>query len=321
MVKVLRVGRPPTKRDTSPNANDPVTIEGDGKWEPPVRVRLTRTQMNALIAEREKELAKVERRRKMIREAAENVNASESPVVQEMLDSTRAVPKPKVIEWNSMQEEFYDILLAGDHVKLGDLAAKYGTTLQTVKNRVSKYKWYAGVEKARKERSEALLESKLAERTVLALDEMNKDFANNEAAIRKRHAAMARGLQGRAIARLKEIPLSEFTARDALAMLKLGIEEERFAMGMKQVADGPSTPTVESGYKPLVEQIGGHAKVQKIGMVLLEALKGSDLGDDNSFKGEGELDAQSSMANDAFVYGVANPNTVDVDGIAEEEGD
>ena len=179
-------------------------------------------------------------------------------------------------KWASMKEEFIELTITGQGVHWPTLAAKYGFTPATVRNKASVNKWYADIEKRRVER-EDVLEKKLTERTTMALDELNRDFATNEAAIRKRHATMARGLQGRAISRLKEIPMTDFTPRDLLAMLKLGIDEERFAMGMSQVYEGAPIESSDSTFRSLVEQIGGHQKVQRIGMVLLNALKGIDL--------------------------------------------
>ena len=196
-------------------------------------------------------------------------------------------------KWASLKEEFIDLSIKGAAIHWPTLAGKYGFEPQTVRNRASKERWYDEIETRRKMREE-VLDSKLTERTALALDELNRDFATNEAAIRKRHATMARGLQGRAITRLKEIPLNEFTARDALAMLKLGIDEERFAMGMSQTYNPSDAPNPNTQYTPLVEQIGGHQKVQKIGMMLLEALKGVPLDtlDDLNSAGLGPTDIE-----------------------------
>lgn len=199
--------------------------------------------------------------------------------------------------WASLKEEFLDLSLAGAHIHWPTLADKYKFDVNTVRNRASTQKWYAEIETRRKAREE-ILDTKLSERTAMALDELNRDFATNEAAIRKRHATMARGLQGRAIARLKEIPLSEFTARDALAMLKLGIDEERFAMGMSQTFEGSSAPPPNTQYQPLVDQIGGHQKVQKIGMLLLAAIKDTPLDtgeDDLTTSGLGPVDVEAKV--------------------------
>lgn len=185
-------------------------------------------------------------------------------------------------KWASLKEEFIDLSIKGAAIHWPTLATKYGFEVNTVRNKASINKWYDEIENRRKMREE-ILDTKLTERTALALDELNRDFATNEAAIRTRHATMARGLQGRAIKRLREIPLDEFSPRDALAMLKLGIDEERFAMGMSQTFEGANAPSPNTQYQPLVEQIGGHQKVQQIGMLLLAALKDTpiDAGEDD----------------------------------------
>lgn len=184
-------------------------------------------------------------------------------------------------KWASLKEEFIDLSLKGAAIHWPTLALKYGFEVNTVRNKASINKWYAEIENRRKMREE-VLETKLTERTAMALDELNRDFATNEAAIRSRHATMARGLQGRAITRLKEIPLSDFSPRDALAMLKLGIDEERFALGLSQTFEGGDISQVNTQYQPIVEQIGGHQKVQKIGMLLLAALKDTPIDTDEA---------------------------------------
>ena len=180
--------------------------------------------------------------------------------------------------WASLKEEFIELSITNKRIHWPTLAAKYGIPVQTARNKASTQKWHAEIE-ARNKAREDILEQKMVERTAMALDELNKDFASNEASIRKRHATMARGLQVRAITRLRDIDLTQLTARDALFMLKLGIDEERFAMGMTQVYEPPKGGEKPSDYTPIVEQFGGHQKVQRIGMLLLDALKGSNIDD------------------------------------------
>jgi hypothetical protein len=181
-------------------------------------------------------------------------------------------------KWAAMKEEFLELSITAQKVHWPTLAGKYGIPPQTARNKASTEKWHQEIENRRKAREE-ILEQKMVERTTMALDQLQQDFATNEAAIRKRHATMARGLQVRAIQRLKDIDLKDLTARDALLMLKLGIEEERFALGMAQLYQPAKDSTKNSDYTPIVEQLGGHQKVQRIGMLLLEALKGSDIDD------------------------------------------
>lgn len=181
-------------------------------------------------------------------------------------------------KWESLKDEFLSLAADGKDVHWPSLAAKYGFSAQSARNKASTQKWYAEIEERRKAR-EDLIEDKLAHRTSLALDKLNDNFATNEAAIRTRHATMARGLQVRAITRLKELPLSAFTARDALTMLRMGMEEERFALGMKETADPVNDSPKSNEYSPIMEQMGGHKKVAQIGMTLLKALQSVELDD------------------------------------------
>lgn len=200
------------------------------------------------------------------------------------LSARKAIPKPddspgivvNRAKWASLKEEFLELSLTGKDIHWPTLAGKYGFKAQTARHKASTQKWYAEIEERRKLR-EDVLEAKLTQRTSMALDKLNEDFATNEAAIRKRHATFARNLQVKAVKRLHEIDLKDLTARDAIAMLKLGLDEERFALGISQVYEGPKDGGANSEFKPVVEQIGGHQRVQKIGMLLLSALQSSDV--------------------------------------------
>jgi hypothetical protein len=180
-------------------------------------------------------------------------------------------------KWASLKAEFIELSITGKDIHWPSLAKKYGFQPQTCRNKASTQKWYAEIEEARLKR-ESILEQKLSERSSMALDELNKDFMTSEVAIRKRHATVARGLQVKAIARLREFNLADFSPRDTLAMLKLGIEEERFAMGLPETYRGkPEDGSEVSGYEPIAQQLGGHAKVKSLGAFLLKQLQDTSL--------------------------------------------
>ena len=175
--------------------------------------------------------------------------------------------------WVALREEYVESIIIGQKVPLTKLAAKYGFSPQSVYNRAAKDKLGELAERRAKEREE-ILEQRLTERTALALDKLNEDFSTNEAEIRKRHAAIARGLQIKAVNRIKELDLSAFSARDAITMLKLGMEEERKAFGMPEVYVGDTPESAQHPeYRSVAEQIGSHQKVQEIGIALLKAFK------------------------------------------------
>lgn len=176
--------------------------------------------------------------------------------------------------WASLKEEFIDAMLTGKPFHWPTMSAKYGFLSQTARNKASSGKWYAEIEQRRKVREE-VLDKKLTERTHMALDTLNKDFATNEAAIRARHATIGRGLQSKAIGEIGKRDLTKASLSDLLRMVELGIREERFAMGLPDVAEAPVSDdeTASSEFKPLQEQVGGHKKLQAVGALLLKELQ------------------------------------------------
>lgn len=186
-------------------------------------------------------------------------------------------PLVRKTKWAALKEDFLERAAAGQEIHWPTLAAKFGFNAATVRNRASLEKWHQEIEIRRKAREDAL-DTKLVERSTMALEQLNNEMATNEANIRRRYAAMARGLQVKAIQRINTLKLEDLTARDALAMLKFGMDEERLALGMKEAAKAaPETTPGESEYQSVAEQMGGHRRLQAIGGVLLQALQGSDL--------------------------------------------
>ena len=181
--------------------------------------------------------------------------------------------------WASLKEDFIDAMMAGRPVGWNELSAKYGFASQTARNKASTMKWYSEIEKRRKAR-EDLLDAKLTERTHKALDTLNKDFATNEVAIRGRHALMARGMQSKGISEIGRRDLTKASLSDLLRMVELGLREERFAMGLPEVADAlpVGDEASSSEFKPIQEQVGGHKNLQKLGLHLLSELRKTNKG-------------------------------------------
>lgn len=180
-------------------------------------------------------------------------------------------------KWSAMKEEFLELTINGKDVHWPTLAAKYGFKPSTARHKASTEKWYAEIEERRKLR-EDILEKKLTERTTMALDKLNQDFATDEAAIRKRHATTARQLQVKAFEKLKTVTADQMSVRDALFMLQMGINEERLALGMPQLYEGPKVGDNQSKeFTPVVEQLGGHKRIQQIGVLMLKALQSDDV--------------------------------------------
>ena len=177
-------------------------------------------------------------------------------------------------KWASLKEEWIDCIINNRPITWGLLATKYGFLEQTVRNKASMEGWAKEVGQ-RQAQHNALLEEKLTERTTGALEKLNQDFMTSEASIRGRHATIARGLQAKAMRRLQDFDMKDFKPRDALAMLEIGLREERYAMGMKEIAN-PQVDDINktnAEYKPVAEQMGGHKKVQQVGLALLKMVR------------------------------------------------
>ena len=181
--------------------------------------------------------------------------------------------------WVSLKEEFMEAMVTGKPFHWPTISAKYGFAAQSARNKASVHKWHSEIEKRRKARDD-LLDKKLVDRSEKALDILNKDFATNEVAIRGRHALMARGLQSKSIGEIGKRDLTKASLSDLLRMVELGIREERFAMGLPEVADAvAATEDISSmEFKPIQEQVGGHKNLQKLGSLLLGELQKANKG-------------------------------------------
>lgn len=181
--------------------------------------------------------------------------------------------RPAKINWWEVKETWVQSHLQDAPLSLIEVARKFKIEYVTVRNKSSAEKWREELEKRMKEYEE-IVTKKMHERTSAVLDKMNEEFVGNELEIRQRHAAVARGLQAKAVKRLSTIPIENLKAMEAIAMLKLGIDEERRALGLPDVF--VRTDTVDAAhteYKSLVEQMGDHARVKNMGVQLLKFLK------------------------------------------------
>jgi hypothetical protein len=84
-------------------------------------------------------------------------------------------------------------------------------------------------------------------------------------------------------------------------------------MGMSQTFEPPKVQPTHAEYQPLVDQIGGHQRIQKIGMLMLEAIKGMPLDE-----GESDLDTVGLGPEDVSPK---EPSAINVKKIIKKAGD
>jgi len=181
--------------------------------------------------------------------------------------------RPTKINWWEVKEVWIQSHLQNAPMSLRDVAKKFKFEYNTIRNKSSAEKWKDELENRLRE-YEAIVTKKMHDRTNAVLDKLNEEFVGNELEIRQRHASVSRGIQAKAVKKLSSMPIEELSARDAIAMLKLGIDEERRALGLPDMfVKTDNDTTISAEYKTLVAQIGDHNRIKSIGVQLLKFLK------------------------------------------------
>lgn len=175
--------------------------------------------------------------------------------------------------WDEIKDTWILSHLDGRPLTHVQLAEKYGSSVFAISSRSSKYKW-ADELKIKSQEKADFLAGQLRGASELAIAGVQQELATNEIAVRTKHATISRALQARAMKVLTSIDLKQITAKDALLMLKIGLEEERKALGLPDVfVRTENNNTTHPEYKPLVQQFDQHREVQAMGIELLKRLK------------------------------------------------
>jgi hypothetical protein len=160
-------------------------------------------------------------------------------------------------DWLLMREEWMESHIQKKPLNFRELAERHGMSWAVVRNKASKDKWIEQLEKRL-----AAFDIEVAERMKAAAsavtEKLQQEFIGNELEIRKRHAHVARGIQTKAVNRIATIPVDDMKLSDAIALLKLGMDEERRAMGMPADYKAPSEAgKLHPEYKSVAEQQQG----------------------------------------------------------------
>lgn len=135
------------------------------------------------------------------------------------------------VRWNALKEKYFALILEGRPVTLEEFAKQEGINYGTLRNRASKGKWSEEAQ-ARLERQEKLVTEKMVERSAAAIDAVRDRLAADEAEVRQRHVRIARNLQAKAYARIRDVATENISVRDAIELLKVGMSEERKGLGL-----------------------------------------------------------------------------------------
>jgi len=179
------------------------------------------------------------------------------------------------LPWNDIRDQWILSRIDGNGkpVSKEELAQKYKISRQGIYNRASVDKWTAQLAAREKEKVD-FLATTLKESSDMAIKNVQNELSTNETDVRIKHTVIARALQGRAIKFLTGIPLDRLTPRDALLMLKIGLEEERKALGLPDSFIKTETDvTHHPEYRGFVQQIDNHKELQAKGLELLKRMR------------------------------------------------
>jgi hypothetical protein len=129
---------------------------------------------------------------------------------------------------DDIRQEFIQARVIGHPISLSELAERYGRSHAGLRQAASNGGWSKQAAVAVAER-EARAAETLEERNAVART-MFEQSVEREVDVRRRHAHLARVLQQVALERLLTIRPKELTPSTALALLRVGLEEERAAL-------------------------------------------------------------------------------------------
>jgi Mn-dependent DtxR family transcriptional regulator len=179
------------------------------------------------------------------------------------------------VPWPELKEMWILSHLKKKPMTLDQVAAEFKVSPQTVYNKSSEQGWSKELAFRMTNRDE-IVASALTERSEQAIQVLQERFIADEVEIRKRHVLIARGLQVKAMARLRSFPVDKLKPMEALALLRLGLSEERAAAGIPDTYEKPDTPPEGSAlgqYKDILSQFKDHDRIKEMGGELLRRLQ------------------------------------------------
>lgn len=201
-------------------------------------------------------------------------------------------------DWAVLRDEWIVGQLIGGlrAMTLTDFALSKNLAVSTVQNKASSMKWRAELD-VRRKANDDVVTRELAERSEKAVAEVQQLYVGREAAIRGRHAAIAKGLQAKAMQRLSALEAKDLTVKEALTMLQLGLVEERFATGLDEQYKPPQEDQgAHPEYKTLTQQNNNHKRVQEVALALMRKLQDKGIEDATILQAVGLEGSQSDSS-------------------------
>jgi hypothetical protein len=133
--------------------------------------------------------------------------------------------------WLVIRDEWVSLKANGSSISLREFGKQRGINYNHIRIKSSEDKWAAAVANRTKD-IEQRVNDQLIQRSADAITAVRQALASDEFEVRERQATIARGMQKKAISRLDTIPVDQLTAKEAIDMLRIGMEQERRALGI-----------------------------------------------------------------------------------------
>lgn len=164
------------------------------------------------------------------------------------------------VDWNLVREDYFARNLRSGRTArstLKEVAVTWGVPYKTVRNRASSEKW-----------SEQLRDRTVQHATAVAT-RLHREDVVDETVVRLRHAKTARLAVDKAFARLATIDPDELTVREVVELLRLGLVEERKALGLPEQFEMSGTATREATVVSVEERKDRYRRLATLGASLL----------------------------------------------------
>jgi hypothetical protein len=168
----------------------------------------------------------------------------------------------KKIDWSVVKADYFAENLKADKDQpftLKELSVRWKIAYKTIRNRSSTENWNDE------------LRDRITEQQVEILQKVQDGVVETEVEIRQRQAQVARYLMDKALKRLVTISPEELTKKEAIELVKLGLGEERKALGFADKQEITNTMEIKGQYS-VIDQIAHHQFGETLFTKLIEVL-------------------------------------------------
>ena len=165
------------------------------------------------------------------------------------------------LDWNLVREDYFARNLRADGAvpnSLKEVARAWGIAYKTIRNRASAERW------------NDQLRQRMVQQASAVAQRLQSSELVDEIAVRMRHAMVARYAVDKALQRLETLDPEELSPRDLVELLRLGLTEERKALGIADRLDIAHSEQPSAATLTLGERRDRQRRLEALGNNLLQ---------------------------------------------------